>query len=257
MDLNLKAKRVLISGGTRGIGRSCAAAFLAEGAHVAIIGRSEASVAAALGDLPGVIGVAADLRQETEAAAALASVERQFGPIDILVNSAGAAQRSLPEDLSPARWRDAMDAKYFTYIHLIDPVIKAMVARRAGVIVNIIGTGGKRPVASHLPGGAANAALMLATAGLGAAYAASGVRVVGVSPGITNTDRVREAAAVVARGRGSSVEAVMAELAAESPTGRFSEPGEIAAAVVFLASDRAPTLTGTIVTMDGAASAAI
>ena len=257
MDLNLNGKSVLISGGSRGIGQSCAQAFLEEGARVAIIGRRESSVAAALGGLPGAIGIAADLRIEAEAAAALVSIERQLGLIDILVNSAGAAQRTLPEDLTPAFWREAMDAKYFTYIHLIDPAIKAMAARGAGVIVNIIGTGGKRPVASHLPGGAANAALMLATAGLGAAYAAAGVRVIGLSPGITNTDRVRDAAGVVARGKGLSVEAVMAELAAESPAGRFSEPDEIAAAVLFLASDRAPTLTGTVVTVDGAASATI
>lgn len=257
MDLGLKGKRVLVSGGARGIGRACAAAFLAEGAEVAIVSRTEASVAAALAGLVGAIGFPADLCSEAEAAEVLRRVEQRIGPVDILVNSAGAARRLPISELAPGVWRAAMDAKYFSYINLIDPAIKAMAARRHGVIVNIIGAGGKRPVATHLPGGAANAALMLATVGLGAAYAPRGVRVLGVSPGMTNTDRVREGTASVALAENIGLGEALAAQVAAIPAGRMSEPEEIAATVLFLASDRAPTMTGTIVTVDGGATAAI
>ena len=89
-----------------------------------------------------------------------------------------------------------MDAKFFTYVNAFDPLAKRMAARGRGVIVNVIGMGGKVASSTHLPGGAANAALMLATAGLANAYAARGVRVVGVNPGLTATERLVEGMAV-------------------------------------------------------------
>ena len=94
-----------------------------------------------------------------------------FGPIDVLVTCAGAARRTPPADLDAQAWRDAIDAKFFSYIHIIDPVVKRMGERGRGAIVNVIGAGGKVASPIHLPGGSANAALMLATAGLAAAYA--------------------------------------------------------------------------------------
>jgi NAD(P)-dependent dehydrogenase (short-subunit alcohol dehydrogenase family) len=97
-----------------------------------------------------------------------------------------------------------MDAKFFSYIHVIDPLIKRMAARGSGVIVNVIGNGGKVASPIHVAGGAANAALMLATAGLANAYAGRGVRVVGINPGLTNTDRVAEGLRAEARLSGTS-----------------------------------------------------
>ncbi len=104
-----------------------------------------------------------------------------------------------------------MDAKYFSYIHAIDPVIKLMAARGRGVIVNIIGNGGKVASQVHIAGGAANAALMLATAGLGHAYAARGVRVVGLNPGLTETGRVTEGFTSIARLEQISLEEARAQ----------------------------------------------
>ena len=70
-------------------------------------------------------------------------VEKEFGPLDVLVNSAGAAKRTNADELTPAAWRAGMDAKYFTYINVIDPVVKRMAARGQGAIINVIGSGGK------------------------------------------------------------------------------------------------------------------
>ena len=175
----------------------------------------------------------------------------------MLVNSAGAAKRTAPTDLTPAAWRAAMDAKYFTAMNLIDPTIKAMAARGKGVIVTVIGNGGKSASPVHIPGGAANAALMLATAGLAAAYAAQGLRVVGVSPGLTNTNRVAEGMKGSAKLDAITPEEALRRAITKIPAGRIAEPEEIAAAVVFLASDKASYVTGVTLTMDGAANPSV
>jgi NAD(P)-dependent dehydrogenase (short-subunit alcohol dehydrogenase family) len=181
-------------------------------------------------------------------------VERELGPIDVLVSSAGAARRTALDDLTPAGWRAAMDAKYFTYINVVDPVVKLMAGRRSGVIVNIVGSGGKVATTTHLAGGAANAALMLATVGLASAYASKGVRVVGINPGLTKTARVAEGMKAEAKMQGITEAEALQRSVNRVPMGRLAEPEEIANMVVFAASPRASYLTGIIITMDGAAS---
>ena len=122
-------------------------------------------------------------------------------------------------NLTPAVWREAFDAKFFSYINVIDPVVKRMAKRGSGVIVSIIGVGGKVASSTHLAGGSANAALMLATAGLGATYAGKGVRVVGVSPSLTETDRVAEGLAADARLANISVEEARQPRRCAAPVG--------------------------------------
>src|SRR6185503_4199965 len=110
MDLDLQRKNVLVTGGSKGIGLACAKGFLAEGAKVAIVSRSEANLARARAELGHVLTVAADLVDSHAAHAMVDQVEARLGPIDVLVNSAGAARRTAPDDLTPAVWRAAMDA---------------------------------------------------------------------------------------------------------------------------------------------------
>jgi NAD(P)-dependent dehydrogenase (short-subunit alcohol dehydrogenase family) len=251
MKLDLEDKIVLVTGGSKGIGFACAKAFRDEGARVAICSRSAENVKRAKALLPGVFGSVADLVDADAAARMVDEVEAALGPIDILVNSAGAARRAPAAELTPEFWRAAMDAKYFTTINVIDPVIKRMVVRANGIIITIIGTGGKVASPVHLAGGAANAALMLATAGLGNAYAASGVRVVGVSPGLTETDRVTEGLEADARAAGITVDQARAKAVARLPLGRMASAEDIANAVLFLASDRAGYVTGATLSMDG------
>ncbi len=252
MDLGLKGKVVVVTGGSKGIGLACARAFLAEGAKVGIASRSQANIDRALGQLKGAIGIAADLINADDAARMVDSMEKALGPIDVLVNSAGAAKRTAPDDLTPAAWKAAMDAKYFSYVNVFDPVVKRMGQSGSGVIVNVIGNGGKVATPTHLPGGAANAALMLATVGLATAYAGKGVRVVGINPGLTNTDRVAEGLKSDAKLNSITEDEALKRAVQRIPMGRMADPEEIANLTLFLASAKASYVTGVIVSMDGA-----
>ncbi|MDB5964667.1 MAG: 3-oxoacyl-ACP reductase [Polaromonas sp.] len=256
MNLNLAGKVVLVTGGSKGIGLACAQAFAAEGAKVAIVSRSAGNLAIAVASLQQqghrVFAHAADLADADQAAAAVAAVEQALGPLDVLVNSAGGAKRSVPADLNAQAWRTAMDAKFFTYINAMDAALKSMVVRRTGAIVNIIGTGGKLASAMHLPGGAANAALMLVSSGLANAWGGHGIRVNAINPGPTYTGRVQNALETEARLTGRPQDELLKANEARIPLGRYARPEEIANSALFLASDCASYVTGALLAMDGA-----
>jgi NAD(P)-dependent dehydrogenase (short-subunit alcohol dehydrogenase family) len=259
--MELKGKVVLVTGGTGGLGSRMCNAFAREGARVAIASRSRANLDAALAKLGGsahaVTAFAADLVHADVARTMVDDVEAKLGPIDVLVNSAGAARRYPPDDLDARAWHDAMDAKFFSYIHPTDILVKRMAERGRGCIVNIVGMGGKVANPVHLPGGAANAALMLATAGLAAAYGPKGVRVNAINPGGTLTGRVQEGLAAEAKMTGLAADAILAQQQARIPLRRLGTPEEIAEVALFLASRQASYVTGAIVPMDGGAGSVI
>jgi NAD(P)-dependent dehydrogenase (short-subunit alcohol dehydrogenase family) len=251
MDLGLRGKHVLVTGGSKGIGLACARVFVSEGARVTITSRSAGNLDRARASLGEALALAADLSDAGAAAGVMDACEREIGPIDVLVNCAGAARRRPPDELDPAAYRLAMEAKYLPYVNTMDPAIKRMAARGRGVIVNVIGNGGKVASPIHLAGGAANAALMLVTAGLAAAYARRGVRVVGVNPALTNTERVAEGLRADAVMLGITEQEALRRSEERIGMGRMAEPDEIAQVVAFLASDRASYVSGTTITMDG------
>jgi len=258
MDLGLKGAIVLITGGSKGIGLACARSFAAEGARIAIASRNEGHLARATETL-GAAGikpltVVADLADPQQAAAMVNTVESRLGPIDVLVNCAGAARRTPPAELTAEHWHAAMQAKYFTYVHAMDAVLRGMAKRGAGVIINVIGMGGKLAGPTHLPGGAANAALMLASVGLANAFARTGIRVNAVNPGLTATERMQEGFEAEARQTGRSVAELIEQRTSAMPLGRLAQPEDIADTVVFLASKRASYVSGAVVSLDGAAT---
>ena len=262
MDLGLKDKFAIVTG-SRGIGHACAQGLLAEGAKVGLVARDATSLARIAGELAAeypadrVLHAAADLADPDATLRAYRMLVSSAGVPDILICAAGAAAFHTPESLDAQAWRDAWNAKFMTVMNMVDIARHDMLARGRGVIVNIIGTGGKVPMPLHLAGGAANAALMLATTGLGVALARSGVRVVGVNPAATETDRAVSARADYARMMNISPEALSAQQAASFPLGRAATPQEVADMAVYLASDRASYVTGTIVAVDGGQTGAL
>jgi NAD(P)-dependent dehydrogenase (short-subunit alcohol dehydrogenase family) len=261
VKITLEGRIALVTGASRGIGLACARLFAEAGATVVGVARDAARLDAARDALAAdglaMRTMAADLTDAAQAGALVARVEGEVGPVDVLLTSAGAARRYAPAELDAAAFRQGMDAKYFTTVHVLEPVVRAMAARGRGAVVNVIGQGGRVASPMHVAGGAANSALMLASVGFARAYAARGVRVNGINPGLTRTDRVEEGLAVAARASGRSRDEVLADEIARIPMGRLAEPLEVARVALFLASDAASYVSGAIVPMDGCSASVI
>ena len=245
MNLELKEKSVLITGGSKGIGLACAKAFAAEGCRVQIASRSREKLAQAAKAIGGDARVhVADLRDGN----ALRALAEACADVDILVNNAGDIPGGTIEAIDEAKWRHAWELKLFGYINLTREVYARMKARKAGVIVNVIGMAGENPSFEYVCGSTANAGLAAFTKAMGKASAASGVRVLGVHPPATRTDRIiplMKAAAKEKLGDENRWE----ELIGTGSFGHMIEPEQVADTVVFLASARAGKLSGVVLNL--------
>jgi NAD(P)-dependent dehydrogenase (short-subunit alcohol dehydrogenase family) len=255
MDLNLKGKRVLITGASKGIGAAAAEAFAEEGCHVRLAARDGAALGAVAERLAREHGVEAhphpvDLRNSAD----IARLADAAGDVDILVNNAGDIPGGPLSRIDEAAWRHAWDLKVFGYINLTRLFYAAMKARGAGVIINDIGAAGERYDAGYIAGSTGNAALMAFTRTLGGRSLEDGVRVVGINPGPVETDRIVSLMKTQAAARFGD-ESRYGELMARFPLGRAAHPREIADVMLFLASERSAYTSGVIVTVDGGLSA--
>jgi 3-oxoacyl-[acyl-carrier protein] reductase len=241
MDLNLKGKRALVTGGSKGIGRACADALAAEGCAVLVAARNPQA---------GPNAKAIDLSQRGSAEA----LAEWAGELDILVNNAGAIPGGDLLRVDEDTWRRAWDLKMFGYLDLTRQVYARMKARKSGVIVNILGNAGEKLDASYIAGSTANAGLMAFTRALGGASHADGVRVLGVNPGPVSTDRLMSLFRQRAEAKFGDPERYQ-ELFTGMSFGRPARPEEIAWAVAFLASERSAYTSGCIVTIDGGLAA--
>jgi NAD(P)-dependent dehydrogenase (short-subunit alcohol dehydrogenase family) len=249
MDLGLKGRRVLITGGSKGIGLACAQRFAAEGCSLDLVsrdqGRLEAARAAIRAQHPVEVTLhAADLRD----GAAVKRVAAAAGAVDILVNNAGDIPGGSVLDIDEAQWRHAWDLKVFGYINMTREVLGGMKARGRGVIVNVIGMAGEKPSYEYICGAVANAGLAAFTKGLGGKTPEFGVRVVAVHPPATRTDRIMTLVRNVAKQKYGD-ESKADEVLASGSFGRVIEPEQVADTVAFLASDRAGQLSGVVLNL--------
>lgn len=247
MDLGLKGKRAIVTGASKGIGFSCAQALVAEGVDVVLVARDAGRLAEAQAKIgKGAHTFVADLAKADEREKLAAAHPAP----DILVNNAGAIPGGSLFDIDLARWQEAWSLKVFGYIHLTQLLLKPMMERRSGVIVNIIGLAGVSPRWDYVCGAAGNAALISFTRALGGKAPEFGVRVVGINPAATRTDRIIELSKARARQRDGD-DARWEEFLQGLPFGRPAEPEEIANLTAMLASERSGYISGAVIDVDG------
>jgi 3-oxoacyl-[acyl-carrier protein] reductase len=257
MDLGLKEKVVLITGGSKGIGRQTALTMLREGAKVAVVARSEEGLEEAKQffhtEVPNgeVLTVSADLQNEEGAVSAVKKAVDHYGRIDILVNCAGAAPGGLLLDLTEEDWDFAMGLKFRGYVRMTKATIPQFLKQKEGVIVNVVGNDGVKPSWWELTGTAVNAADLAVMAALADQYGNENIRINCVNPGPVDTGRWETLVEAYSRDMNISVDVANEQADKSMPFGRIATPQEVADVVTFLGSERASFVHNSVVNIDG------
>lgn len=240
-SIDLAGQVAFVTGSTRGIGKGIAGALHQAGAKVAVLGRQLKQAQAVANELgAGAIGLACDVASTPQIDAAIGATEAAFGPITILVNNAGLTRDNLLIRLSEEEWDQVLDANLKGAFRTTKAVIKGMMKRRAGRIINItsvVGLTGNKGQANYA---ASKAGLIGFTKSVAKEYASRGVLVNCVAPGFVETDMT---AALPAEAKNA--------LLSQIPLGVLGQPADIAGAVLFLASDLARYVTGQVLVVDG------
>jgi len=249
--MDFDGKHAFVTGGGRGIGRAIARALAQAGAAVTVIGRNEAPLRAAVaaGDAAGC-GVA-DVTDVVEVKREITAAEAARGPIAILVNNAGSATSSAFAKTDPAVFRTMWNEHLMGAVYSTQAVLPGMVERGFGRIVNIASIAGLKGYAYITAYCAAKHALVGLTRALAVETAARGVTVNAVCPGYTDTELVQDSITRVADKTGRGREEVLAEYVKDAPIGRLITPEEVAAAVLYLCSPQAASVTGTTLALAG------
>jgi NAD(P)-dependent dehydrogenase (short-subunit alcohol dehydrogenase family) len=249
MDLGLKGRRVLVTGGSQGIGLAVARGFLDEGAKVTIVARGKERLAQAVAALAAGAEVTAKSMDLARRGAPEALAD-EFSDTDVLVNNAGAIPTGDIFAVDEARWRESWDLKVFGYVNLMRAMYARMRGRGPKVIVNVLGLGGERPQWRYVCGNAANVALAGVTKSLGGRSIDDGIRVVAVNPGGVETERMES----IQRARAEKElgdAGRWREYFADKPLQRAASPQEVANVILFLASDKASWVSGAVVPVVG------
>jgi len=239
--IDLTGKVAFVTGSTRGIGHAVAGALYQAGARVAVVGRDPArsrAVAAELGER--ALGVGCDVGDRAQIDAAIAATEQGLGPVEILVNNAGITRDNLLLRMSEADWDAVLDANLKGAFHTTQAVLKGMMKRRAGRIINItsiIGLTGNKGQANYA---ASKAGLIGFTKSVAKEYGSRGILVNAVAPGFIETDMTA-----------GLPEDLRQAMLAGIVLGRLGRPEDVAGAVLFLASELSGYITGQVLVVDG------
>jgi NAD(P)-dependent dehydrogenase (short-subunit alcohol dehydrogenase family) len=255
LDLQLKGKAALITGGNRGIGAAIAAEFAREGVDLCLVARDKDALESKAAELIAAFGVrvttvSADLRQADAAAEAIAHAVITFGKLDILVNNAGATARGDFFTLSEQDWDDGFALKFRACVRMTRAAWPHL-RDGGGSVLNIIGVGGWTAESEFTIGGSVNAALLHFTKAIAQIGQADGVRVNAINPGRIATERLTRNINRIAEMRGIPVDEAGGELLQACHIKRFGEPREIGQVAAFLASQKASFMQGSLVDVDG------
>jgi NAD(P)-dependent dehydrogenase (short-subunit alcohol dehydrogenase family) len=257
LDLGLKDKVAIVTGGSRGIGKACAGELLAEGACVVLVSKDAAVNAAAareLGKADRVLGVPTDLADDKAIAAMVAQAAEKFGRIDILVNSAATV---IPQDFFKMADGDLsalLEQKFNPAARCIRHAVPHMRKRKWGRIINISGLAGRQPHYPVVPAALNNSAMLNLTKALAAELAKDNILVNAVVPYIINTERQDDTMREWAQTTGQSEAEVRQQRVSRLPVGRMGRPEEVSAVVAFMASERSSYVVGTAWYVDGGGS---
>jgi 3-oxoacyl-[acyl-carrier protein] reductase len=256
LNLGLKDRVALVTGGSRGIGKACAQELLAEGAVVVLISKNPDINAAAVRDLgqahPGrVLGVPTDLADDAGIAAMTKQVVERYGRIDILVNSAATV---IPQDffkMGDEHLTSLLEEKFNPAARCIRHAVPHMRQRKWGRIINISGLAGRQPHFTVVPAALNNSAMLNLTKALAAELAKDSILVNAVVPYIIDTERQDETMREWAQMTGQTEAEVRQQRVSRLPVGRMGRPDEVAAVVAFMASERSSYVVGTAWYVDG------
>ena len=257
MDMGIKGRAALVTGGSRGIGRETARQFLEEGVRVMICGRNAETLEKTRAELAKQTGgeihaTVADMTKEADIAHLVEATKTTFGTVDILVNNAGQMYSGRFAVMNDAGLKEQLDTKLFGFLRAIRLVYPLMKERRWGRIVNLIGGAGKEPDPYMFGSGITNSALLNITKSLSTEFGEDGVHVNAVCPGWVDTNLwQRNAQGLAAELAVKSEEEARRLAARKNSLNRFGKPEELANAIVFLCSERASYITGVSLNLDG------
>ena len=244
-------RHALVTGGGSGVGRAIALALANAGVAVTICGRREAQLAAVASESNKIFPAAADVTDEASMAALYETAEAARGPFDIVVANAGMAGSAPAHKVSLADWQQTLAVNLTGAFLTVKPALAAMAKRKQGRIIFVASTAGLKGYAYVAPYVAAKHGVVGLMRALAAENARTGVTVNAVCPGFVETDMLEESVQRIVEKTGRSVEETRATLAATSPQNRFIQPDEVAAAVLWLCSDAARSVTGQALSLSG------
>lgn len=263
MDFGLNGRACVVTGASRGIGRETARLLCAEGANVLLVGRNEERLGAALteaetagAEVGGLAeSLVLDVTQADAGERMLAAATAAFGSLDVLVNNAGAAQWRHLDDVPDEDWYAQYELNVMAPLRAMRAAVPAMVDRGWGRIVNVCSTAGKRPSAAMPEYSVAKAAELSLSRLFADRYAKHGVLVNAICPGPVESELWMEPGGLLDQSQrmsgAESREEALATAGSKRPIGRLAEPAEIAAAIVFLCSERASYVAGAAWSVDG------
>ncbi len=240
---DLAGKVAVVTGGSRGIGAATARALAANGVDVAVVGRDEAALSAVTDSIrlaeARVIALCADCTQEDQMRRLADTVDDRLGAVDILAAFAGGNGMPVPTiEETPGHWREVIDTDLTSTFLTVSAFLRPMVERRRGSIVTMSSAAGRQPARSNAAYAAAKAGVVAFTRHLASEVGADGVRVNCLAPSSIETERLRS----------WTTPEVRRQLAESFPLRRIGQPGDVAAATLFLASDASSWVTG--ITLD-------